>query len=526
MAQSAEVLLPASEREAVDAFGDGSGITVVGGGTIVVPDLTYGRRRPETALVLRDAGLAGISRDGGRVVIGAMTRVADLLDGPEPLAARRARRRRPRGPQRGHDRRQPLRGRGQRRAARRPAGAAHRPRRPGPLGRRGRRAHRARRGLPGRVAGRPSRPVDRVRRARPHGLRAVRPAARPHVHHPRGLGDRRRRRPGRRPHRRLRRRPARRPAAGRRGRRARRRRLRRGAVRRAAARRRAGVGPGTAPASCPTSSLAPSRASPDERPAMKLVVNDVERDITSHPLTPLLQVLREELGITAAKAGCQQGGCGTCTVLVDGEPRRACLTPLVNVEGASVTTLEGVGTPDDLSRVQAAFNEHYAAQCGFCTPGFVLATTALLEENPSPDARGDPRGARRPHLPLHGLRQDHRRRGGPGRCHGARPGRCAVKAVGARLPRYDGVAHVTGRTHVRRRLARARHALVQGPALAARVGAHRPRRHVEGREAARRARASRCTGTCRRTSSATSRRSACRPTSRTSPSTRCATAGS
>jgi aerobic carbon-monoxide dehydrogenase medium subunit len=87
MAQSAEVLLPASEREAVDAFGDGSGITVVGGGTIVVPDLTYGRRRPEKALVLRDAGLAGISRDGGRVVIGAMTRVADLLDGPEPLAA-------------------------------------------------------------------------------------------------------------------------------------------------------------------------------------------------------------------------------------------------------------------------------------------------------------------------------------------------------------------------------------------------------------------------------------------------------
>jgi aerobic-type carbon monoxide dehydrogenase small subunit (CoxS/CutS family) len=118
---------------------------------------------------------------------------------------------------------------------------------------------------------------------------------------------------------------------------------------------------------------------------MKLVVNDVERAVTSHPLTPLLQVLREELGLTAAKAGCQQGGCGTCTVLVDGEPRRACLTPLVNVEGASVTTLEGLGTPDDLSRVQAAFNEHYAAQCGFCTPGFVLATTALLEQNPSPD---------------------------------------------------------------------------------------------------------------------------------------------
>jgi carbon-monoxide dehydrogenase small subunit len=117
---------------------------------------------------------------------------------------------------------------------------------------------------------------------------------------------------------------------------------------------------------------------------MKLVVNDVERDVTSRPLTPLLQVLREELAITSPKAGCQQGGCGTCTVLVDGVAVRSCLTPLVNVEGASVTTLEGLGTPDDLSRVQAAFNEHYAAQCGYCTPGFVLATTALLEANASP----------------------------------------------------------------------------------------------------------------------------------------------
>lgn len=117
---------------------------------------------------------------------------------------------------------------------------------------------------------------------------------------------------------------------------------------------------------------------------MKLVVNDVERDVTSGPLTPLLQVLREELAITSPKAGCQQGGCGTCTVLVDGEPRRACLTPLVNVEGASIVTLEGIGTPDDLSPVQEAFNEHYAAQCGYCTPGMVMAATALLERNPSP----------------------------------------------------------------------------------------------------------------------------------------------
>jgi aerobic-type carbon monoxide dehydrogenase small subunit (CoxS/CutS family) len=130
---------------------------------------------------------------------------------------------------------------------------------------------------------------------------------------------------------------------------------------------------------------------------MKLVVNDVERDVTSAPLTPLLQVLREELEITSPKAGCQQGGCGACTVLVDGEPRRACLTPLVNVDGASITTLEGLGTPDDLSPVQAAFNEHYAAQCGYCTPGFVLAATALLAENASP-SREEIVGALRGHI--------------------------------------------------------------------------------------------------------------------------------
>ena len=117
---------------------------------------------------------------------------------------------------------------------------------------------------------------------------------------------------------------------------------------------------------------------------MKLIVNEVEREIASPPLTSLLQVLREELGITSPKAGCQQGGCGTCTVLVDGEPRRACLTPLINVEGASITTVEALGGPENLSPVQRAFNEHYASQCGYCTPGFVLATHALLERNPSP----------------------------------------------------------------------------------------------------------------------------------------------
>jgi len=117
---------------------------------------------------------------------------------------------------------------------------------------------------------------------------------------------------------------------------------------------------------------------------MRLIVNGLEHELSSGPLEPLLHVLREELGITSPKAGCQEGGCGACTVLVDGEPRRSCLLPLAAVDGSSVTTVEGLGEPGRLSTVQAAFFEQYGIQCGFCTPGFVLATTALLERIPSP----------------------------------------------------------------------------------------------------------------------------------------------
>ena len=116
---------------------------------------------------------------------------------------------------------------------------------------------------------------------------------------------------------------------------------------------------------------------------MNLTVNGVEHELVSPPLAPLLYVLREELGITSPKAGCQQGGCGTCTVLVDGEPRRSCLLPLAAVDGASITTVEGIGTPEQLAPVQAAFHEHYGSQCGFCTPGFLLATHALIERSPN-----------------------------------------------------------------------------------------------------------------------------------------------
>src|SRR3954449_4527290 len=118
---------------------------------------------------------------------------------------------------------------------------------------------------------------------------------------------------------------------------------------------------------------------------MRLTVNGRPHDVASPPLATLLHVLREELFVTSPKAGCLQGGCGACTVLVDGEPRRACLTPAAAVDGAEITTVEGLGTPEKLAPVQAAFHKFYGSQCGFCTPGFLLATHALLERNPHPD---------------------------------------------------------------------------------------------------------------------------------------------
>ena len=125
---------------------------------------------------------------------------------------------------------------------------------------------------------------------------------------------------------------------------------------------------------------------------MRITVNGAAYELASAPLTPLLHVLREELHITSPKAGCQQGSCGTCTVIVDGEARRSCLLPVAAVDGAEITTLEGIGTPDALSPLQAAFLEKSAAQCGFCTPGFVTAATALLAGNSSP-SKGEIREA-------------------------------------------------------------------------------------------------------------------------------------
>jgi carbon-monoxide dehydrogenase small subunit len=110
----------------------------------------------------------------------------------------------------------------------------------------------------------------------------------------------------------------------------------------------------------------------------KKVLLDVE------PGRTLLQVLRQDLGLTGTKEGCGQGECGACTVLIDGKAVLACLTLIHRVQGCTVTTIEGVGTEQGLHPLQKAFVEHGAIQCGFCTPGMILSAVACLEENPSP----------------------------------------------------------------------------------------------------------------------------------------------
>jgi aerobic carbon-monoxide dehydrogenase small subunit len=109
-------------------------------------------------------------------------------------------------------------------------------------------------------------------------------------------------------------------------------------------------------------------------------LNGRATEVMAGPLVTVGHVLREQLGLRAAKAGCRQGGCGSCTVMVDGEPVLSCLLPVANVAGRSVQTLEG-WSDDPLQRV---FHERFAVQCGYCAPGMLMAARALLDRNPSP----------------------------------------------------------------------------------------------------------------------------------------------
>jgi carbon-monoxide dehydrogenase small subunit len=121
-----------------------------------------------------------------------------------------------------------------------------------------------------------------------------------------------------------------------------------------------------------------------EKARLRLKVNGEEREVLAPVHHTLLEVLREEMSLTGTKHGCELGECGTCTVLLDGRPVLSCLTLPVECEGREVRTVEGLARGSRLHPLQQAFAELGAAQCGYCTPGFLLVAEALLRDNPAP----------------------------------------------------------------------------------------------------------------------------------------------
>ncbi|MCP5516009.1 MAG: (2Fe-2S)-binding protein [Verrucomicrobiales bacterium] len=141
---------------------------------------------------------------------------------------------------------------------------------------------------------------------------------------------------------------------------------------------------------CPPLPLGPGSVyiplvnSPDTDATFTVTVNGRQHTVTTEAQRSLLDWLREDLGLTGPKYGCGEGQCGACTVLVDGRREHACLLPAAGAAGKSVTTIEGLGNGDQLHPVQEAFLAEGAMQCGFCTPGMILAAVALLNEKPQP----------------------------------------------------------------------------------------------------------------------------------------------
>jgi carbon-monoxide dehydrogenase small subunit len=130
---------------------------------------------------------------------------------------------------------------------------------------------------------------------------------------------------------------------------------------------------------------------------IELLVNDESYEVAVEPQTTLLEVLRDHLGLTGAKEACGTGECGSCTVLAEGKPILACLALAVDYGNTHILTIEGLSEGEELTPVQQAFVDYGAVQCGFCTPGMVLSTTALLRENPTP-TQGEIRKALEGHL--------------------------------------------------------------------------------------------------------------------------------
>jgi aerobic-type carbon monoxide dehydrogenase small subunit (CoxS/CutS family) len=145
----------------------------------------------------------------------------------------------------------------------------------------------------------------------------------------------------------------------------------------------AGAGAAVATVSAEAQEKKPEHLGPDPA-TLTLSVNGAPRQVTVEPRVTLLRALRNELELTGAKEVCDRGGCGACTVMMDGRIVNACMILAWDAVGHEITTVESFGTPEKLSPVQAAFVESDGYQCGFCTPGMVVSCTALLKKNPNP----------------------------------------------------------------------------------------------------------------------------------------------
>ena len=170
-----------------------------------------------------------------------------------------------------------------------------------------------------------------------------------------------------------------------------------------------------------------------------LYVNGVRKTLIVSPDKSLAEVLREQLDLTGTKIGCGQGQCGCCSVILDGKLVRSCVTKMKRVpDEACVTTVEGIGDPGQPAPAAAGLVVHGGAQCGFCTPGFIVSAKALLDENPNPTRAGGarlvPEAPQR--LPLHRLQAPGRR--GHGRGQGDRGARCPARALEFRCRPTDG----------------------------------------------------------------------------------------
>lgn len=121
--------------------------------------------------------------------------------------------------------------------------------------------------------------------------------------------------------------------------------------------------------------------------SLELTVNGRSYQTTVTLKATLLEVLRDKLFITSPKVGCNSGDCGTCSVLIDGKLVRSCITNALSAQGKEITTVEGLAKPGHFHPLQEAFQEKYGTQCGFCTPGMILAAKALLDENPEPSRK-------------------------------------------------------------------------------------------------------------------------------------------